>query len=220
MPKFTGRVVDKESRPIKDAKISFEDEETPSVDHTDAEGIFSFSVDTATTTIIDIKIKVEAKGYKLYNRNIKFAVNNKKLTEIRLIEDDIVEYTGLPVPILIAIIGATSAVLVALISNPGILNQKSASEPSERIKPNLNEGLELHLNQDCRNQRPNTNTEAITRKEDPSTWYCRVYLTSDRSKFIDYKIDMNAACERAYPGTFAYPMNIGRSDMWRCYKKL
>lgn len=77
---FRGRVSDKQGHPLGGAKVSLEGKGLPPVIYTDSEGIFTFNL---TDEVKEIKIRVEASGYGLYDRRVDVAAKSE-LEDIRL----------------------------------------------------------------------------------------------------------------------------------------
>lgn len=76
---FLGKVINQKNLPIKGAKVSFEGLGTPRVVHTDGEGVFRFPINIISGNTINVKVRVEAEGYELYDRNIDLSINNQNL---------------------------------------------------------------------------------------------------------------------------------------------
>ncbi|MBD2247339.1 carboxypeptidase-like regulatory domain-containing protein [Nostoc sp. FACHB-888] len=114
MPNFIGRIVDIKSQPIKDAKVSFEGLGTPFVTYTDTEGVFRFSIQIISGSVVNVNIRVEAEGCQPYNRYTDLLVNNTNIEEIRLIKrNNQQEFSS---PIIIAIISAVGVIFAAFIT--------------------------------------------------------------------------------------------------------
>ena len=124
MPNFIGRIVDLKSQPIKDAKVSLEGLGTPFVTYTDTEGVFRFSIRIISGNVVNVNIRVEAEGYQPYNRYIDLSIDNTKIEEIRLIENNTENSSKPPVAIRVAQIGATATVAAALIAGAVTLMSK------------------------------------------------------------------------------------------------
>ncbi|MCC5626516.1 hypothetical protein LC574_36930, partial [Nostoc sp. CHAB 5715] len=116
MLNFIGKVVNQKNLPIKDAKVSLEGLGIPLVNHTDGEGVFRFAINIISGNNINVNIRVEAEGYRPYNRYSELSIDNKNLEEIRLIENDIDNPIQPPVAINVAKIGAIATVVAALIA--------------------------------------------------------------------------------------------------------
>lgn len=161
MSNFIGRVVDKKNQPIKDAKVSFEGLGTPLINYTDAEGIFRFSIRITGRSVVNVNIRVEAEGYKLYNRYTDLSVVNANVEEIRLIRNDIEDSNSLPIAIRVAKIGAIATVAAASIGGAVVLisklieppkNQTPSSQPIE--KPTVNLERESPFSQNPSSSKP------------------------------------------------------------------
>jgi Rieske Fe-S protein len=111
-----GRVVNNDNIPIKGAKISFEYQTNPLVSYTDGEGIFKFEVNNVNRKgTVSANIKVEAEGYKPYNRYTDFSITNNIIEEIRLQKLGDTD-TPVPTAIQVAKIGAAATITAALIA--------------------------------------------------------------------------------------------------------
>jgi hypothetical protein len=75
-----GRVSDKQGYAIGSAKVSLEGKGLPPVLYTDSEGVFTF---TLTPDVKEIKFRVEAGGYDLYDRRLDVS-SKSELEDIRL----------------------------------------------------------------------------------------------------------------------------------------
>ncbi|MCC5654612.1 GUN4 domain-containing protein [Nostoc sp. XA013] len=124
MSNFIGRVVDQKNQPIKDAKVSFEGLGTPLVNYTDTEGIFRFSIQITSGSVVNVNIRVEAEGYKPYNRYTDLFIVNTNIEEIRLIKNDTENSNSPLAAIRVAKIGAIATVAVALIAGGVMLVSK------------------------------------------------------------------------------------------------
>ncbi|MDZ8029371.1 MAG: GUN4 domain-containing protein [Nostoc sp. DedQUE11] len=128
MANFIGRVVNQKNEPIDGATVSLEFEGTPSVVYTDGEGIYRFETNIIAGRTINGNIRVSVNGYQNYNRFIELSNNNTRIEEIRLREKDV--RRGLPLPIIVALIGAGGAILAALITAVvSYLNNDIPSKP-------------------------------------------------------------------------------------------
>ncbi|MEH1843313.1 MAG: substrate-binding domain-containing protein [Nostoc sp.] len=125
MLNFIGKVVNQKNLPIKDAKVSLEGLGIPLVNHTDAEGVFRFAINIISGNNINVNIRIEAQGYRPYNRYSELSIDNKNLEEIRLIENDIDNPIQPPVAINVAKIGAIATVAAALIAGVAMLLSNS-----------------------------------------------------------------------------------------------
>ncbi|MEH2244347.1 PstS family phosphate ABC transporter substrate-binding protein [Nostoc sp.] len=129
MLNFIGKVVNQKNLPIKDAKVSLEGLGIPLVNHTDGEGVFRFAINIISGNNINVNIRVEAEGYKPYNRFSELSIDNKNLEEIRLIKNDIDNPIQPPVAINVATIGAIATVAAALIAGVAMFLSNSKVKP-------------------------------------------------------------------------------------------
>ena len=133
MHNFIGRVVDQKNQPIKDAKVSLEGLGTPVVKYTDTEGIFLFSISIISSSHVNVNIRVEAEGYKLYNRYIDLSVVNTNPTnpvEIRLNQNDTEKSGDTNPAIKAAIIAASATIIAALIAGVVKLLEPKPTPPN------------------------------------------------------------------------------------------
>lgn len=82
-----GRVSDNQMHPLRGAKVSLEGKDLPPVIYTDSEGVFTFNL---PNDVKEIKIRVEASGYDLYDRRIDVSAKSE-LEDIRLMPQTKVE---------------------------------------------------------------------------------------------------------------------------------
>lgn len=81
LKEYRGRVVDtKTGKVIQRAKIILESQDTPTIIYSDSEGIFSFPLKTWSK---QIRIRVEANGYKTYDRFVNPS-NSLNIEEIQV----------------------------------------------------------------------------------------------------------------------------------------
>lgn len=80
---YIGRVVDiNTQQTIADAKVSLDLEGVPPIVYTDNEGVYRFKLTVYST--ITGQVKVEAKGYQTYTRNISILASDNTIADIRL----------------------------------------------------------------------------------------------------------------------------------------
>lgn len=81
---FTGRVLNLDTKETVDgAKITLELDGKSQVVHSDSEGFYHFqAILTQDSTLA--RIRLEAQGYKQYNRNINLSKKDNKIEEIHL----------------------------------------------------------------------------------------------------------------------------------------
>ncbi len=156
---FIGKVVNQKNLPIKDAKVSFEGLGTPLVNHTDGEGVFRFPINIIRGNIINVNIRVEAEGYKPYNRYTELSIDNKNLEEIRLIENDIENSSKPPVAINVAKIGAIATVAAALIGGGAMLLSNLINGKTPTPQPTSQPSTEPINSSPNISQKPRTNIE-------------------------------------------------------------
>ena len=77
---FRGRVSNLGGRGIGDAKVTLEGKGLPPLIYTDSEGVFTFNL---PDDVKEIKIRVEASGYEMYNRRVDVAAKSE-LEDVRL----------------------------------------------------------------------------------------------------------------------------------------
>lgn len=82
-----GRVSDTQGRALGGAKVSVEGKGLPPLIYTDSEGVFTVEL---PSDVKEVKIRVEAEGYDLYNRRVSLSAKNE-LEEIRLKRHEIEE---------------------------------------------------------------------------------------------------------------------------------
>lgn len=161
---YIGRVIERNTQvPIGGAKVTFDFQGIPSVDYTDAEGVYRFKIDLAGSNILEGQVWVEADGYKRYNRLIELSPGNTDIGDFRLEKTDAPPGNWsdrLPIPIKVAIIGASATVIAALIG---------------AILPRLSEQLQRH----------NGTTQSPSPTVSPTTVPLRDLLASGEWKKAD-----------------------------------
>ncbi len=120
MSSITGRVVNQANiGAIHRAKVSLKFQGKIYVTHTDSEGIYSFSsVDFPNTGSFDGEIRIEANGYRVYNRLIYISSSNPQIEEFQLINNDEVTTN---IQIKVAQITRQGVIIAAIIGLIGII---------------------------------------------------------------------------------------------------
>lgn len=81
---YVGRITDAQTqRGIAGAKVALEFAGAPPIVYTDGEGVFRFTVPSTGPTLAG-RVRVEAKGYAIYDRNVDIAPSAPRLEDIRL----------------------------------------------------------------------------------------------------------------------------------------
>jgi hypothetical protein len=95
---YVGRVTDATSRRgIAGAKVVLEFAGAPPIVYTDDEGIFRFQVRSAGP-LLSGRVRVEAEGYAIYDRNIDVNPSAPQLEDIRLAQQTAALPTPTPTP--------------------------------------------------------------------------------------------------------------------------
>lgn len=80
---YIGRVIDINSQqPIGEAKITLDLQGVPPIVYTDSEGVYRFKVDIESN--ISGQIRIDARGYQVYTRNITISPEIRTIEDIRL----------------------------------------------------------------------------------------------------------------------------------------
>lgn len=82
--KYVGRVIDANTRePIQGAKVTFDFRDIPEIVYTDSEGVYRFTIQSKKDNLTG-HVRVTAKGYEIYERNITLSSDNPTVADIRL----------------------------------------------------------------------------------------------------------------------------------------
>ena len=81
---YMGRVLDGQTtEPVQGAKVTLDLKETPRIAYTDAEGVYRFTIEIEESELPG-RVRVDAEGYEVYDRNITLLSDDSTLEDIRL----------------------------------------------------------------------------------------------------------------------------------------
>lgn len=81
---YLGRVVDDQTRqPVEGAKVTLDLGETPRIAYTDTEGVYRFTIEIEESELRG-RVRVDADGYEVYDRNITLLSEDSTIEDIRL----------------------------------------------------------------------------------------------------------------------------------------
>lgn len=81
---YVGRVLDSDTEiPVSNAKVTLDFQGIPRVVYTDSEGVYRFWLPVKGDEVA-IRVKVNADGYKVYDRNITLSLSIPQIEDIRL----------------------------------------------------------------------------------------------------------------------------------------
>jgi hypothetical protein len=82
---YVGRIVDESGKDaVASAKVSLELPNARPIAYTDSEGVFKFTMPMTPKSVINAKVRVEASGYRQYDRLIVLTTTHTTLQEIHL----------------------------------------------------------------------------------------------------------------------------------------